>query len=370
MKILIDTHILIQREFDRAVERHLSDVIRYINDLNYQVVVHPRSVAEIEKDKNIPNRSALLSKIRTYSCLNSQSNPYDDKDFFKVIQKPKSERDTVDSYLLYCLYRREVDIFLTEDADIMENAALLSISNKVMSMQKAAIFFKNTLNERKAKGGNAPVFCFYKKGAHWYIGEKDREISFEHQSGFGFIHYMLGKEYKQLRPAVIYQCDVVSGDEGKTSEREIIELDLNPESSLDNYSELLSKEQIRSYKAAINQLQHDIDTGDTDDNDLSLSAEENIIKNEKKMEQIAWIKRELKQNSYNKIRPKRDHHSQQEKARTNVTRSIKRALSIIHKDKTIASITGYLNKGTIRTGDTCSYYPVKAGIPIWILDPP
>ena len=83
MKILIDTHILVCREFDRTIQRHLQNVIRYINDLNYRLVVHPRSVLEVEKDKNIINKSALLSKIKTYSSLDSQSNPFDDKDFLQ-----------------------------------------------------------------------------------------------------------------------------------------------------------------------------------------------------------------------------------------------------------------------------------------------
>jgi hypothetical protein len=334
------------------MDRHLQDVIRYINELKYRLVVHPRSILEIEKDKNIPdpNRSALLSKIRAYPTLDSQSNPYDDKDFFKLIQKPKSERDTVDSYLLYCLYKKEVDLFLTEDVGIVDKAEKLNIFNRVLNLQEASSLFKKTLDERKTKGDDVPVFCFYKKGSRWYIGEKDREIPYDDQDGFGFIHSLLLNEYKDISSSDLYNDGKISGDEdphGETSKRERFDLGLYPEAPI--YNKRLSAEDRRIIESEIVLRQEAIADG-------GLPLEEK----EKKEEEIDMLRKALNKRS------ERTPNSPSERVRVRVYKSVKRALNKIATDETIST---YLNTHTIDTGDTCVYRPLVPDKPRWILFP-
>jgi hypothetical protein len=368
MKILIDTHILIRCEVNRTIDRQLQDVIRHTTELKYWLMVHPRSILEVEKDKNIPDpdRDVLLSKIGRYPTLDSQSNPSDDKDFMAAIQKPKNRRDVVDNYLLYCLYKNEVDLFLTEDLNIVEKAGQLNISGRVMNLQEASSSFKKTLDEKKTRGGDVPTFCFYKKERRWFIGEKGNERDFEDLKGFGFIHFLLCNEYKDLPSSVVYHLGKVSGDEdphGETSEREKADLGLHPEGPL--YNKRLSEKDQRKIEldieSQIEKLQDEFDSADISD------PEDKMVKEEELNEKIEKLKNHLKQ-QFNK-KSDRDPSSQAEKARINVTRSIKKALSEIHKDKTMSSISKYLNAHTIKPGDTCVYRPYVNDKPAWNLFP-
>jgi len=368
MDILIDTHILVYREGDRTIQRHLQEVLRVIGELNHRLVVHPLSVTEVEKDKNIPQKSVLLSKIRTYPSVNAPENPADDDAFFALIGKPKSEREKVDFCLLYSLYKNEVDFLLTEDADILEKAARLEISQKVMNLRAAQSFFKRTLKERKTKGGNVPVFCFYKKGSKWHIGEKGKESIFDDLEGFKFIHFLLSREYQDLEPRTIYHGEKSMANE--FTDRDILEgseelEDLHGDSAL--YIKNLDAKgrneigkKLRELREALDLIQEEHDSGDY------LSPEDSMIAMEEKREKIEDEIKKLEQVLQQKS--ERDPKSETEKARVNVTRGIKLALKKISEDASISSISSYLNKSTIKTGDSCSYSPALNNKPTWILD--
>ena len=369
MDILIDTHILVYREVDRTIERRLQEVLRVIGELNHRLVVHPLSVTEVEKDKNIPQKSVLLSKIRTYPSVNAPENPADDEVFFALIGKPKSEREKVDSCLLYSLYKNEVNFLLTEDADILEKAARLEISQKVMNLRAASSFFKRTIKERKTKGGDAPVFCFYKKGSKWYIGEKEKESIFDDLQGFKFIHFLLSREYQDLEPRAVYHGEKSMVNE--FTDRDILEgsedlEDLHGDSALyiknlDAKGRDKIEKRIHELREVLDLIQEEHDSGDY------LSPEDGMIaleeKREKIEDEIKKLEHALQQKS------ERDPKSEAERARVNVTRGITLALTKISEDPSISSISRYLNKSTIKTGDSCCYKPALNNKPSWILDP-
>jgi len=368
MNILIDTHILVKREVDRTIERRLQEILQAIGELNHKLVVHPLSVTEVEKDKNIPQKSVLLSKIRTYPFVNAPENLTDDDAFIALIGKPKSEREKVDSCLLYSLYKNEVDFFLTEDMDIMEKAGRLQISPKVMNLRAASSFFKRILKERKSKGGDAPVFCFYKKGSKWYIGEKGKESTFDDLQGFKFIHFLLSREYQDLEPRTVYHGEKSMANE--FTDRDILEgsedlEDLHGDSALyiknlDAKGRNEIEKRLRELRAVLDLVQEEHDLGDY------LSPVDSMVALEEKKEKIEGeikkLERVLQQRS------ERDPKSEAERARVNVTRAIKLALKKITEDPSISSTSSYLNKSTIKTGDSCSYRPALNNKPTWILD--
>ena len=318
--------------------------------------VHPRSVLEVEKDKNIINKSALLSKIKTYSSLDSQSNPFDDKDFFTVIQKPKSERDTVDSYLLYCLYKKEVDLFLTEDVDIIEKAEQLNISSRVMNLKAASNFFKKRLEESKTKDSNVPVFSFFKKGNDWYIGEKGNEVRFNDMNGFAYIHYLLGYVNQNMPAVTIYNLGKVSVEKDylrEISQKERIDLHLHLDAPI--FNKRLSAKDKEFLQLSIDQLKKGIDD---DDNDCRVDE----MDKEKRIK----IKIKIFENLLNE-KSDRDYTSQSSRNRISVTKAIKNALLKIREDRTASPVAKYLNESTIKTGGTCIYKPLVNDTPSWIL---
>ncbi len=317
------------------------------------LVIHPISVSEIEKDNNINNKDVIISKIKAYSHLESKVNPYDDDKYFELIGKPKTERDKVDSYLLYCVYENSADFFLTEDPDIIKQATVLNIADRVMNLKKALNHFK-TLKQKKAKHGDAPILCFYKKGDNWYVGENGKEIPFRHMKGFEHVHFLLSYPYKNFTPKVVYHSAKSSEDiardatipiEDKNMEGFDIEKPL--------YNGYLNAKAKSSITKRIEELQELLDS-----DSLSIDQKENLEDELKKCENILAQKK-----------PQRDSKSSEEKARLNIYRSIMRVLETIGDNKSTAFMTRYLNKSTIEAKDYCIYNPSEYDTPLWILHP-
>lgn len=351
-KVLLDTHILIRRESDLTIGRHLKEMMSYAGKLHYELVVHPRSIEEVKMDKNIPNsrKKVLLSKIETYPSLDSVSNPLDDEDFIETIQGLDLDnfREVGDAFLLYSLYKKEVDLLLTEDSDLTEKARLLNISGKVMTLKHAAMSFK------AKRPSDVPVFHFYKEGDFWYIGEEGKKIlPLEHLDGFKHIHFLLLHERKEFLPLVVYHGGKkMVEDQGLDRELSVEEregLGLQDGEAINLYSKRDRRKSKRVIEREIAQLREGLDP--------SLSPDERLV-----------IEEEIKdrETRLNNI-PVRDPKSPEELSRTNLTNRIKLAMLKIKKE-TLTSIYEHLC-ATITTGDDFSYDPQDNEKPIWILDP-
>jgi len=344
MDILIDTNILLYKDSDHEVPTRLQELMEIVSDLNHRLVVHPLSISEVEEDKNVREKRVLLSRIKSYSKLQTVLDPTDDDTFFEKIGKPKNKWDQVDSFLLYCVYKNEVDFFVTEDAGIIKQASVLDISDKVMTFKNALHHFRK-LKQKKVKLGDAPIICFYKKGENWYIGERDKEISFKDTLGFRFIHFLLNNEYKDFTPIQVYNCGKSAGDVYKTNLDEIINLGLHLEEPI-----FLKPMPVKEIDLRIELLEKKFDE------DL-LNDDRMIIE-----EEIAELNKKRKEK-----KPIRNSKSESENARRNVYRRVKDALEEINKNKETAWILKYLNKSTIKTGDNFIYKPVVTDKPHWIL---
>lgn len=374
MKILIDTHILIGREYNRNVQRRLSDVFELINKLNYQIVIHPLSKDEIRSDKNIPNKDALLSKIETYPVIEPQSSAKDDDTYYAKLEKPVSEQEKNDLDLLYCVYKKEVDLFLTDDPKIIRKAELLDISNKVMPLKDAYKLFHSNMKNKESKASGIPVFSFYKKGMQWYIGEIGNESIFDDRKGFDFIRYLLlnSNNKKDIHSIEVYNLGKnMSGDDlhDDISEKQIEEIisntfSIDADESSGNFQKMTYKGPAKEItrgdiQKVINKFKKNLTT-----NKSLTSEERDRIKN-----MIARLQSIYPQPLHSRRNETPDDKLpvEVEKARINVTRSIKRALAIISEDDSISSIRRYLNLSTVSSGYYCKYKPLPNDSPQWIL---
>jgi len=347
MDILLDTHILLQKDADRELSVHLQELIEVLSDLNHRLVVHPLSIKEIQEDKNVREKNVLLSRIKSYSKIRTEHDPLDDDAFIQKIGRPENKWDQVDTCLLYCVYKSEVDFFLTEDRDVIKQAAELKISNKVMKVKEALRYFKEQKRKRSGSG-TGPVLCFYKKGEHWYVGEKGKEVSFNDMNGFSYIYFLLCNENKLFHSNEIYTAGNISDD--NLPRHQIIQEDkdshgFEPEKPI--YEKRLTpsmKQRILDEKEELEEkLQHQ-----------SLSENERI----EAEDQLTLIKQYLHD------RPGQDDTSKVKTVRNNVQKSIKRALNKIHQVKNMSL---YLNISTVATGAYCIYRPDINNKPSWIL---
>lgn len=139
IKVLLDTNLVIKREDNREVEKHIGDLLHHFQTHNVNTVIHPSSVDELRKDRNKVRKVYTLSKVRTYDAL--QNPPIPDNDFIEIVYKAKNSHDVVDSYLLYCVLQNVVDFLITEDKKIRKLSELLGCSDRVMGPIEALEYF-------------------------------------------------------------------------------------------------------------------------------------------------------------------------------------------------------------------------------------
>jgi len=149
MRVLIDTNIFIERENFHVIPENLRKLLRILNILKVQILIHPNSIQEIKKDRNKERRKVCLSKIETYPLLKSPPDPNEDEMFQRKVGPAVNERDYVDNSLLYAVFRDAVDFLLTEDKKIHDKAWRLNIRDRVLSTDEALSIFKRSLPKEK-----------------------------------------------------------------------------------------------------------------------------------------------------------------------------------------------------------------------------
>jgi len=211
--------------------------------------------------------------------------------------------------------------------------------------EKADLGAVTLLPDAVTEESSIPVLCFYKKGEHWWIGEKERKVFVNKMNGLCFIHFLLSYPYEEFRPEFVYKL-------GVTSEVGEVKIDHNELEAKGAFSQKKLDGKARSaYRIRIKDLRGRLEAENYQDGDEYIEIKEEIdqLENELKGRKI------------------RNHKSEEEKARKNVSKAIDRALRKIHE--LIPSFQRYLNKHTIKKGDSFTYKPLLEDQPDWILHP-
>lgn len=133
MKALLDTNIIINRESHSPINQDIGILFRWLDKLNYEKCVHPKSVEEIQKNSNKKTVDAYEIKLDSYFKLNTTA-PLADAVRIVSDREDKSENDRIDSILLNEVLCNRVDILLSEDRKLHHKARLLKISNRVFTI--------------------------------------------------------------------------------------------------------------------------------------------------------------------------------------------------------------------------------------------
>ena len=149
MRILIDTNIFIYREDDHVLSSNLQNVLRMLNSLKVEILLHPESIEEIKRDRNEDRKKVMRSKIHTYPLLESPPDPNKDVDFLNVVGYSTKPNECVDNALLYSVYRDAVDFLITEDGGMYKKATRLGIKDRVLSLEDALEIFKKDFRDEK-----------------------------------------------------------------------------------------------------------------------------------------------------------------------------------------------------------------------------
>ena len=133
MKILLDTNIIIHREANTVIDEDIGILFKWLDNLHYKKYIHPVTIGEISKYKNLKILKSLNIKLGNYNILKTES-PLSSS-VKKVSKKlDQNENDVNDTKLLNELLNSRVDILITEDRKIIYKAELLGIADKVFTI--------------------------------------------------------------------------------------------------------------------------------------------------------------------------------------------------------------------------------------------
>jgi len=133
MKILLDTNIVIHREAATATDEDIGILFRWLDNLHYTKCIHSVTVEEIEKHEDLKVRKSFKVKLGSYNVLKTKA-PMSDK--VRRVMEPldKNQNDLNDTIIINELYCGRVDALITEDKRLLNKASLLSISDRVYTI--------------------------------------------------------------------------------------------------------------------------------------------------------------------------------------------------------------------------------------------
>lgn len=144
LSILFDTNIFIEREKRGVVGNALQDLMRLLQQNNHNILLHPKSLEEINQYGDEEGRKIAESKAGTYSTLEFPEYPQQNSEFRDIISEPTDENDLVDDCLLYAVYCGQVDVLITGDKEIHDKSNHLGIEDRVVTPEEGKRNFTTT----------------------------------------------------------------------------------------------------------------------------------------------------------------------------------------------------------------------------------
>lgn len=133
MRALLDTNILIHREAAVVVRQNIGLLFNWLDRLDYEKLVHPVSVEEINRHEDERVRTSFAAKIASYRILRIQADMHPDvKELSDRIDT--TDNDRRDSQILNELVVDRVDLIITEDRGILRKSEILGVSDRIFTI--------------------------------------------------------------------------------------------------------------------------------------------------------------------------------------------------------------------------------------------
>lgn len=131
LRFLLDTNILIPLQDSMlALQPSLTEFVRLCNAYGHQLLYHPASVEDIQRDPDVARRTRTLARLRQYQLL-QEGDPCP----WNTPQT--STNDACDNRLLWALQQNAAHAFVTEDKDIHRKARQEGLGGRVYVIQQA-----------------------------------------------------------------------------------------------------------------------------------------------------------------------------------------------------------------------------------------
>lgn len=151
-KILLDTNMLIYLEDNHIVDKNVAKLTRILYDSpNYKIVIHPNSILEGNKIKDVEKRKIFISKISIYKQIENPPRPTEE---FQRLVGYKNENDRIDNELLFAVKQNCVTYFITNDIKLKKKSEKIGLNDRVFNIEEAIEKFK----KEEQNGILIPVF--------------------------------------------------------------------------------------------------------------------------------------------------------------------------------------------------------------------
>jgi hypothetical protein len=150
LRVLLDTNVLIFREDDREIPDSIQRLMRALSQLKADVIIHPASKADIDRDRMEGRKRTMLSKLGTYGYLERAPDPRRDSKFLQKLYGEADEgRIVLDDLIIYSIYRDAADFLITEDLGIHTKAGRLGVSDRILTVTEFLAFAQGLLPMEK-----------------------------------------------------------------------------------------------------------------------------------------------------------------------------------------------------------------------------
>jgi GNAT superfamily N-acetyltransferase len=131
LRFLLDTNVLIPlQDSYQVLEQNLANFVRLVGVGGHQLLYHPATVADFERDTNIDRRARNLQRIRQYAALEQPAAcPWN--------TESTSANEACDNEILYALECDAVHALVTEDRGIHAKAATRGLRDRIYTIQTA-----------------------------------------------------------------------------------------------------------------------------------------------------------------------------------------------------------------------------------------
>ena len=136
MRFLLDTNILIPLEDSNIqLQPGLANFVRLAQEYGHQLIFHPASVDDINRDRDENRRQRTRDRLAQYTSLeNIPACPWNDS--------TTSPNDTADNAILYALFCDAAHYLVTEDNEIHKKATSRGLGNRVYAIKIAEDFLR------------------------------------------------------------------------------------------------------------------------------------------------------------------------------------------------------------------------------------
>lgn len=143
MRFLLDTNILIPLEDSQIpLVDSLANFVRIAREHGHQLVYHPASEDDINRDANLDRRAKTLQRLRQYTRLDARPTcPWNTPD--------SDANDASDNEIIYALHCDAVHALVTEDRGIHDKAKARGLVGRVYTIQTAEDWLRR-LHERQS----------------------------------------------------------------------------------------------------------------------------------------------------------------------------------------------------------------------------